>query len=134
MNGRDVEHAEGEESVPPGMLARDRTDFAEDRTLLAHERSFASWVRTGMTAVGIAIGFNALFQTLQPTWVPKAIASLFLLIACFIFLSAERRACSAIARLDAHHVGTLAPVKLRLMTWALTAATIALAAAIWILA
>lgn len=117
-----------------GELAQDRTDLAEDRTLLAHERSFAGWVRTGMAAVGIGVGFNALFQTLEPAWVPKAIASIFLAIACFIFLSAERRACRAISRLEAHKVTALAPVRLRLLTWILAAATVALGIAIWVLA
>ena len=134
MTAHDEEGGDTVRDASRGELARSRTDFAEDRTLLAHERSFASWVRTGMAAVGIGIGFNALFQTLQPAWVPKAIASLFLLIACFIFLSAERRACRAIGRLDAHYIVTLAPIKVRLMTGALTLATVALGGAIWILA
>ena len=128
-SGSDGDEREGGPSR--GKLAEDRTDLAEDRTLLAHERSFAGWVRTGMAAVGIGIGFNALFQTLQPSWVPKAIASAFLLIAGFIFLSAERRASRAIRRLEAHRIAALGPVKLRLMTWVLTAATMALGVAIW---
>ena len=28
-------------------LAESRTDFAEDRTVLANERTFAGWLRTG---------------------------------------------------------------------------------------
>jgi putative membrane protein len=115
-------------------LAQDRTDLAEDRTLLAHERSFAGWVRTGMAAVGIGVGFNALFQTLEPAWAPKAIASIFLWLAVFMFLSAERRACRSISRLEAHKIAVLAPIRLRLMTWILTAATVALGIVIWVLA
>ena len=121
----------GRDDPSRGELAQDRTDLAEDRTLLAHERSFAGWVRTGMAAVGIGLGFNALFQTLQPTWVPKAIASSFLLIAGFIFISAEQRARRAISRLEAHRIAALAPMRLRLMTWVLTIATAALGVAIW---
>ncbi|MFC3214489.1 YidH family protein [Novosphingobium panipatense] len=115
-------------------LAETRTSLAEDRTILAHERSFAGWVRTGMASVGIGLGFNALFKALQPVWVPKAIATAFLLIAIFIFVSAERRACSIISRLEAHQIRTLRPMKMRLMTGALVAATLALGAAIWMLA
>ncbi|MFN3474914.1 MAG: DUF202 domain-containing protein [Blastomonas sp.] len=114
-------------------LAQDRTDFAEDRTILAHERSFAGWVRTGMAAVGIALGFHALFRTLQPDWVPKSIATAFLLVAIYIFLSAERRARRIVHRLDAHEVSALKPMRIRLLAWLLTLATIALIVAMWAL-
>jgi putative membrane protein len=115
-------------------LAETRTSLAEDRTILAHERSFAGWVRTGMAAVGIGLGFNALFDALEPAWVPKAIASTLLLIAIFIFVSAERRACGILSRLEAHKIHALKPIKMRLMTAGLVAATTALGGAIWALA
>lgn len=115
-------------------LAQDRTNLAEDRTLLAHERSFAGWMRTGLACVGIGLGFNALFQALSPAWVPKAIASAFLMIAIFVFASAERRACAMRRRLEPHSVVALKPVRIRLLAWALSLAAIALIAAIWWLA
>lgn len=131
----DLDQADaGEPSASRAELAQDRTDLAEDRTLLAHERSFAGWVRTGMAAVGIGLGFNALFQMLEPSWVPKAIATIFLVIAVFVFISAERRASRAIGRLEAHRIAALAPMRLRLLTWVLASATAALGAAIWVLA
>lgn len=127
--------ADQDTTAPPDRaeLARDRTDLAEDRTVLAHERSFAGWVRTGMASVGIGVGFHALFETLDPTWVPKAIASVFLGIAIFIFLSAERRACRILGKLDPHKVAAIKPMRIRLMSWALVVATLALAAALWLL-
>lgn len=115
-------------------LAEDRTDLAEDRTVLAHERSFAGWLRTGMAAVGIALGFNALFGAIDPTWIAKGIATGFLVVAIAIFLSAERRATRIIADLDPHRVRELAPVRIRLLTWALIVATVALILALWLLA
>lgn len=115
-------------------LAETRTSLAEDRTILAHERSFAGWIRTGMAAVGIGLGFNALFEALQPAWVPKMIATAFLLIAVFIFVSAERRARSITRRLEAHRIRALNPVNIRLMTGGMIAATVALGGAIWALA
>lgn len=51
-------------------LAERRTSLAEDRTILAHEHSYAGWLQTGMAAVGIGPGFNALSDELAPTWVP----------------------------------------------------------------
>ncbi len=113
-------------------LAESRTELAEDRTVLAHERSFAGWVRTGMAAVGIGLGFNALFRTMEPSWMPKVIATSFLLVAIYIFVSAERRARSIIGRLESHNVTVLKPMRIRLLAWALVGATAALAAALWI--
>lgn len=114
-------------------LAEDRTDLAEDRTVLAHERSFAGWLRTGMAAIGIGLGFNALFGAIDPTWVPKAIATAFLVVAAFTFMSAEQRARRVLGRLDAHAVSALTPVRIRLLSWFLTLLSFALTAAIWLL-
>ena len=110
-----------------------RTDLAEDRTLLAHERSFASWIRTGLTSIGIGLGFNALFSAMEPLWIPKAIASLFLAIAAYIFLSAARRAGSIRGRLTSHTISTLRTMRIWFLAVALTLATGALLAAVWIL-
>jgi putative membrane protein len=114
--------------------AIERTDLAEDRTLLANERTFAGWMRTSLAAVAIGLGFNALFQTIQPDWVPKVIATAFLTIGIFVMLSAERRACAVIERLKPHEVRTFRTVNLQLVSWSIATATTALIAAIWLLA
>lgn len=114
-------------------LARMRTDFAEDRTVLANERTFGSWLRTGFGAIGIGLGFHALFGKIHPLWVPRAIATAFLLIAIIIFIAAERRACLVIRRLHTHQVETVKIAVLRLITAVTVAATLALIAAIWLL-
>lgn len=114
-------------------LAEDRTDLAEDRTVLANERTFAGWMRTGFAAVGIGLAFNALFNKMEPTWIPKGIATSFLLIAIVIFAAAERRACSVINRLSAHKIETVRIRNLRLITGAIVIATAALIASIWLL-
>jgi putative membrane protein len=114
-------------------LAEDRTDLAEDRTVLANERTFAGWMRTGFAAVAIGLGFNALFNKMAPDWVPKSIATSFLLIAIVIFATAERRACSILARLHSHKVETVRVRNLRLITGAIILAILALIASIWLL-
>jgi len=115
-------------------LAVDRTDLAEDRTVLANERTFAGWLRTGLAAVGIGLGFHVLFGTLEPLWVPKAIATVFLAIGIFIFIAAERRSCAVLDRLHAHKVKSFKAMNLRVITGALSLATLALIAGIWMLA
>ena len=114
-------------------LAEDRTNLAEDRTLLANERTFAGWMRTGFAAIAVGVGFNALFNKMEPEWVPKAIATVFLVIAIFIFAAAERRACSIISRLHTHEIETVRVRNLRLITGAIVVATVGLIAALWLL-
>ena len=114
-------------------LAAERTDYAEDRTVLANERTYAGWLRTGLAAMGVGVGFNALFGRLEPEWVAKGIATLLLAIAIVIFFAAERRACAVIARLHTHEVKAARARNVRLIAWALIAASAALIAAFWLL-
>ena len=114
--------------------ARKRTDFAEDRTVLANERTFASWVRTGFAGIAIGLGFHALFGRIHPLWLPRAVATAFLAIAIIIFLAADRRACTVIRRLHTHQVETVKIGVVRLITIVTVVATLALIAAIWLLA
>jgi len=114
-------------------LAKARTDLAEDRTVLANERTFASWFRTGFASAAIGLGFHALFVRMEPPWAPRAIASLFLLLAIFIFVSAERRSCAVLQRLHAHDVTPFKNARLRLMTAIASVGVAALTAAIWLL-
>jgi putative membrane protein len=109
-----------------------RTDFAEDRTILANERTFASWMRTALASVAIGVGFHALFPTMQPPWLPKAIASAFLLLAILVIVQAERRATSVMDRLNTHVVVTARIVNLRLFAIFVSAGAAALIAAIWL--
>ncbi|HEU0135562.1 MAG TPA: DUF202 domain-containing protein [Allosphingosinicella sp.] len=114
-------------------LAEERTDLAQDRTILANERTFAGWMRTGFAAVGIGLGFQVLFQAMQPSWVPKAIATAFLLAGAYVILVAERRACAVMSRFDKHEAAELRPINLKVVTWTAVAATLSLVAAIWLL-
>ena len=110
-----------------------RTDLAEDRTVLANERTFAGWFRTGFAAIGIGLGFQALFIRMEPPWVPRAIATLFVCIGIFLFIAAERRACRVLSRLSAHQVKAFNHTRLRLMSYAGSAGGVALIAAMWLL-
>ena len=114
--------------------ARKRTEWAEDRTVLANERTFGSWMRTGFAGIGIGLAFHALFGRIQPLWLPRAIATAFLAIAIIIFIAADRRACIVIRRLHTHEVETVKIGVVRLITTVTVGATLALIAAIWLLA
>ena len=114
-------------------LAEDRTDLAEDRTVLANERTFAGWMRTGMSAVGIALGFHALFNRMDPAWVPRSISTAFMLTAIFVFWSAERRAAAVSRRLQTHKIVEMRSINLKLMSIIMILAAVALIVAIWLL-
>lgn len=95
-------------------LAEERTDWAEDRTLMANERTFAAWVRTGLGSIAVAIGLHAVFGPMQPTWIARVTASIFVVLAAAIFLGARHNAARTIARLNAHQTK---PLKTRHMTF-----------------
>lgn len=113
-------------------LAHSRTDLAEDRTVLANERTFASWVRTGLAAIGIGLGFSALYRQIEPVWIPKALATVFLIVGIYIFMSSQERACAVLQRLKTHEVKTVQGRHIKLVTSGMIVATLALIAALWI--
>lgn len=114
-------------------LAEDRTDWAEDRTIMANERTFAGWMRTGLAAVGIGLGFNALFGKLQPDWLPKLIATVFIIIGVFIFFAAQKKGCEVQSRLEAHKAEPIKSVNIQLIAAAMALGSSALAVGIWIM-
>lgn len=114
-------------------LSVDRTAMAEDRTVLASERTFASWMRTGMAAVGIGLGFNALFDSMEPWWAPRAIATVFFCVGIFVTISAEQRATTVVRNLHAHKVEAVGVGRLRVITIITCSAIAALIVALWTL-
>jgi putative membrane protein len=114
-------------------LAEERTDWAEDRTVLANERTFAGWMRTGLAAVGIGLGFNALFGKLQPFWLPRAIASLFILIGIFIFYMAQRNGCRVQERLSSHDATPMPSANLKVTAGAMAFGSLCLGVGMWLI-
>jgi putative membrane protein len=113
-------------------LAERRTDLAEDRTVLASERTYAGWIRTAFAAIGVGLGFRALFNEMQPPWLPRAIATLFLLIAIALLVAAERRAAWIVEHLRVHDVETVRVRNMRIVTAVTALATLVLIAALWL--
>src|SRR5690606_6328464 len=102
-------------------LAKERTDWAEDRTLLANERTFAGWIRTGLTAIGVGLGFHALFRMTDPDWAAKAVATVFIVIGVFMVWRAYRASRKLLARMEAHEAAPPARASLRAIALSLTA-------------
>ena len=114
-------------------LAEDRTDLAEDRTAMANERTFAGWARTAMAAIGIGLGFKALFNAMEPAWAPKAIATIFVLLGVFLIWMAERRACVVASRLNTHAARDMKQMNVRLIALAIGVGALGLTAGLWLL-
>ena len=113
--------------------AAQRTDWAEDRTILANERTFASWMRTGMACVGVALGLRAVFGSTDHPLVAKAVAELFILTAAFIFGSAARRAVLAQRRIDDHDTTAQSHVGMIVTSTTLAIAAVAVGVILWLL-
>ncbi|MCV0397772.1 MAG: DUF202 domain-containing protein [Rhizobiaceae bacterium] len=113
-------------------LAEDRTKWAEDRTILANERTFASWARTGLASLGVALGFQALFRSVEPTWLAKCGASVFVALAIVIFWAASASARKVLHRLDSHDASPTSRKRLFVVTLAATVGSVALLIALWL--
>ena len=114
-------------------LAEERTDLAEDRTIQATERTFAGWMRTAFAAIGIGLAFRAVFGDFDPTWLAKAIATMFVLLGAVVAYTAERRACKTFTRLSTHNVDAPELPNIRWMSWSIIAGALVLVAGFWIL-
>ena len=79
-----------------------RTKWAEDRTIMASQRTFSSWMGTGLGAIGVAIGLKAVFGDFDPTWAAKLVATIFLATAIMIFWAARQQAHRTHERLTSH--------------------------------
>jgi putative membrane protein len=110
-----------------------RTELAEDRTILANERTFAGWMRTSLACIAIGIGFHALFGKVEPAWIPRLIASAFLALAVLVIFLAERRAAAVTKRLNSHVVQTARRMNLRLFAAIVSGGAGAFGLAIWLL-
>jgi putative membrane protein len=65
--------------------------LAYDRTLLANERTFAAWLRTGLSISGIGLAIAKLFYSQQQIWAPMVLGALFVLMGVGVVLFGAMR-------------------------------------------
>ncbi|SFG80760.1 putative membrane protein [Palleronia marisminoris] len=118
---------------PKQELAEERTDWAEDRTILAAERTFAGWLRTGLTIAALAIGLQALFRAAEPTWLPKAVATLFLITAVLVFAAAWSEARRSHRNFSTHGCRVQPTWRISLLSALLIAGTLGTGGVLWLL-
>lgn len=114
------------------QLAEARTKMAEDRTIMAVERTFAGWIRTAFGAIAIGLGFRALFGELEPTWLAKAIATLFILMSIWMSVGAANRACDSLGKMHEHAFDGLRQRQLRWIAYAVAAGAALLVLGLWV--
>ncbi|WP_281966922.1 DUF202 domain-containing protein [Roseovarius nanhaiticus] len=113
--------------------AAQRTDWAEDRTIMANERTFNSWMGLGLGAVGVAIALKAVFGDFEPTWAAKGVASLFLFAAIVIYWTAANQAHKTHERLTCREAEVTEAKNFRRLAALLTLATLGTGAVLWAL-
>ncbi|MCP1167798.1 YidH family protein [Limimaricola litoreus] len=129
-----MDETEGDREVDAKTRwAEDRTDWAEDRTLLANERTFAGWMRTGMAALAVAIGLKAVFGEFEPTWLAKAVATIFIVTAVLIFVAAAHEARRAQRRISSHVAEAQGARRMLILAVMLSLGGLATSAILWLL-
>ncbi len=78
--------------------------------MLATARTFASWTRTALTCVGVALGFRALLSHFEPAWLPKSVASVFIIAAIALIGFAYWHTNRVFERLGSHNVPAFSQV------------------------
>ena len=61
------------------------TRLAADRNILAAERTYAAWVRTGLFALASGVGAHALLHGVIPSWLVLADATMLIAFSLFCF-------------------------------------------------
>jgi putative membrane protein len=114
-------------------LAKSRTEWAEDRTILANERTFGSWARTGLASLAVALGFQALFRSTEPTWLAQMGASVFVCVAMVVFWAAFASSRKVLDRLNSHDGSPTSRRRLLFVTIAASIGSLTLLVALWLL-
>src|SRR5262249_24900776 len=75
-----------------------RTELAGDRTMLAAERTYGAWVRTGLLALASGVGAKAGLPGVVQEWVILINGRVLVLFSAFCFVAAVWRQLNAYPR------------------------------------
>ena len=114
-------------------LADTRTAWAEDRTVLANERTFAGWMRTGMACIALALGLKAVFKDTDHLMLAKGVAEIFIVVAILIFWSSSQKSRQAQSRMKDHDVEAQPHNRMTWLATILTVGAFATGVILWLL-
>lgn len=69
----------------------DRTGYALDRSVLANERTYAAWIRTGLTALAAGVAIEKFMVDAMPGWTIRSIAIILIVYSVIAFVIAAWR-------------------------------------------
>ncbi len=69
----------------------DTNTLALDRTVLANERTYAAWIRTGLTSLATGLGVARFMSDSMPAWSTHSIAAMLILFSAAAFFLAAWR-------------------------------------------
>ena len=107
-----------------------RVEWAEERTALAIARTLASWIRTGLGMIGVALGMHFVFRSAASLILGRLAASLFLAIAIALFIGGQVQARRLQDRLAEEHELPIRPAY-GWLTAALVVATLMVGVTLW---
>lgn len=107
--------------------------LAKERTVLANERTFAGWTRTGMSMIGLALGAHYVLGQSVPVWLAKLPAIGLVLLALFIYWSAWHKARKTFYRLRVHTKPSLDEHEITTTALGLALVSIAIGILIWVM-
>lgn len=114
-------------------MADTRTAWAEDRTLLANERTFAGWMRTGMACIALALGLKAIFKDTDYPLIAKSVAEVLIVVAILIFWAAVTKCREAQKRMKDHDVEAQSHRRMTTLASVLTFGALATGVLLWFL-
>lgn len=110
------------------------TDLADrlamGRTILAYERTFTAWIRTGLASLAAGIGTHVLLNEEIPWWIILSVATVLILFSAFCFFAAatcERR----ISGLESGEIPQLPASVVKATTYVLAAIAGAVLVGVW---
>jgi putative membrane protein len=119
---------ENDQSVEPSTLQ----DVAStDRTVLANERTLASWLRTGLAALVAALAIQQYLVSILPTWNRTIIVTALLAFSVVSFVLASWRYTHVHIRLQEHDVETIPRLLVRIVCYGLAACSLLATWGIW---
>jgi len=86
-----------------------------------------------MTSLAVALGFQALFRSTEPTWLAQLGASVFVCVGMVVFWAAFASAHKVLNRLDSHDGSPTSRRRLLFVTVAATIGSLTLLLALWLL-